>query len=178
MRTIFATQFASLDGYMDEPGTWTFPYWNDQIAAFKAAEMQRAEAMILGRKTYDGFSAVWPTVPDDQGGREMNGMGKYVASRTRTEFEWKAVGLPGDLVQAVSDLKQTDGGDLMVVGSSSVFNTLLGAGLIDELRLLVYPVVLRGQLPLFTVPERTELQLTSSRAFDTGVLALTYAPAR
>ena len=133
MRTIFATQFASLDGFMDEPGTWTFPYWNDQIAAFKTAEMSRAEGMILGRTTYDGFAAAWPGVPDDQGGREMNGMTKYVASRTRTEFEWNASqGLladpSGDLVEAVTALKQQDGGDLMLVGSSSVFNTLLSAG--------------------------------------------------
>jgi dihydrofolate reductase len=179
MRTIFATQFASLDGYMDEPGTWTFPYWDDGIAAFKAAEMTRAEGMILGRTTYDGFAAAWPGVPDDQGGREMNGMPKYVASRTRTEFGWNAsTGLlsdpSGDLVEAVTALKAGAGGDLMVVGSCSVFNTLLGAGLVDELRLLVYPVVLRGSLPLFTIHERTDLRLAESIAFDTGVLGLTY----
>lgn len=179
MRTLFATQFASLDGFMDEPGTWTFPFWNDQIASFKTAELQRAAAMILGRTTYDGFAAAWPGVPDDQGGREMNGMTKYVASRSRTEFAWTAseplLSDPGaDLVEAVRALKQTDGGDLMVVGSSSVFNTLLGAGLVDELRLLVYPVVLRGALPLFTVPERTDLTLVDSTPTETGVLALTY----
>jgi dihydrofolate reductase len=184
MRKIFATQFASLDGFMDEPGTWTFPFWNDQIASFKAAEIERADAMILGRTTYDGFAAVWPNVPDDEGGREFNAMPKYVASRTRSEFEWTAsrplLSSPDDdLVRAVTALKASDGpdgGDLMVVGSSSVFNALLGAGLIDELRLLVYPVVLRGSLPLFTVPQRTDLSLTASQAFE-SVLALTYVPA-
>jgi dihydrofolate reductase len=181
MRTIFATQFASLDGFMDEPGTWTFPFWNDQIASFKQEEIERAEAMILGRTTYDGFAAVWPNVPDDEGGREFNAMPKYVASRTRTEFEWTASrpllnSADDDLVRAVTALKAGDGGDLMVVGSSSVFNTLLGAGLIDELRLLVYPVVLRGSVPLFTVPQRTDLSLTASQAFE-SVLALTYVPA-
>ena len=84
----------------------------------------------------------------------------------------------GDLVEAVTALKATDGGDLMVVGSCSVFNTLLGAGLVDELRLLVYPVVLRGSLPLFTVPDRTDLTLTESDTYDGGVLALTYTTAR
>ncbi len=183
MRTIFATQFASLDGFMDEPGTWTFPFWNDEIAEFKSQEMTRADGMILGRTTYDGFAAAWPSVPDDQGGREMNGMAKHVASRTRTDFEWSnsAPLLPdpgGDLVEAVAALKAGDGGDLMVVGSSSVFNALLAAGLVDELRLLVYPVVLRGSIPLFSVPERTDLTLTASQAFATGVLALTYTTAR
>ena len=184
MRTIFATQFASLDGFMDEPGTWTFPYWNDQIAAFKVAEMSRADGMILGRTTYEGFAAAWPGVPDDQGGREMNGMTKYVASRTRTEFAWNASqGLlahpADDLVEAVSALKQSDGGDLMLVGSASVFTTLFSAGLIDELRLLVYPVVLRGRLPLFSGSEqpqpRRDLTLVESTAFDSGVLGLTYS---
>jgi dihydrofolate reductase len=179
MRKITATQFASLDGYMDEPGTWTFPYFSAAISDFKLEELFAAEAMILGRVTYDGFSAAWPAMEDDEAGfgHRMNSMPKYVASRTRHEFDWNATGLTGDFVEAVRDLKDTDGGDLLVAGSSSVFNQLLGAGLVDELRLLVYPVVLRGQLPLFTVPERTNLELTASRTFDTGVLGLTYVPA-
>ena len=176
MRKITATQFASLDGYMDEPGTWTFPYWTDEIGEFKREELFAAEAMILGRLTYDGFSAAWPAMEDDEAGfgHRMNSMPKYVASRSRSEFDWNATGLTGDFVDAVRNLKETEGGDLLVVGSSSVFNQLLGAGLLDEVRLLVYPVVLRGQLPLFTGPERTDLTLTASRTFDTGVLGLTY----
>jgi dihydrofolate reductase len=178
MRKIIATQFASLDGFMDEPGDWTFPFWTDEIGAFKAQEMADADGMILGRKTYQGFAAVWPTVPDDQGGREMNGMRKYVASRTLTEWEWNAEGLSGDLVPAVSALKETGGGPLLVVGSASVFNELLAAGLVDELRLLVYPVILRGSVPLFTVPERADLTLTGSQVFTTGVLGLVYSTKR
>jgi dihydrofolate reductase len=177
MRKITATEFASLDGYMDDPGAWTFPYWSDETSEFKREELFAAEAMILGRVTYDAFSAAWPAMEDDEAGfgHRMNSMPKYVASRTRSEFDWNATGLAGDFVEAVRDLKQTEGGDLLVTGSSSVFNELLGAGLVDEVRLLVYPVVLRGQVPLFTLPERTDLQLTASRTFDHGVLGLTYA---
>lgn len=179
MRKLTATQFASLDGYMDEPGTWTFPYWSDQIGSFKQEELFAAEAMVLGRKTYDGFSAAWPQMEEDEAGfaEKMNSMPKYVASRTRREFDWNATALDGDPVSAVTALKQSGGGDLLVAGSSSIFNLLLGAGLVDELRLLVYPVVLRGALPLFTTPDRVDLTLTSSRTFDTGVLGLTYTAA-
>ena len=178
MRKLIATQFASLDGYMDEPGTWTFPYWSDEIGAFKQEELFAAEAMVLGRKTYDGFSAAWPDMEDEAGfADKMNSMPKYVASRTRREFDWNATALDGDPVSAVTALKQSDGGDLLVAGSSSIFNQLLGAGLVDELRLLVYPVVLRGALPLFTTPDRVDLTLTGSRTFDTGVLGLTYTAA-
>lgn len=175
MRKLTATQFASLDGYMDEPGTWTFPYWSDAIGSFKFEELMAAEAMVLGRKTYDGFAAAWPDMDDEAGfADKMNSMPKYVASRTRAEFDWNATALAGDPVSAVTALKQTDGGDLLIAGSSSVFNQLLGAGLVDELRLLLYPVVLRGSLPLFTTPDRVNLTLTSSQTFDTGVLGLTY----
>lgn len=176
MRTIIATQFASLDGFMDEPGRWTIPFWNDGIAGFKAAEMGPAGGIILGRTTYEGFAAAWPGVPDDQGGREMNGLPKYVATRTLTDLAWaNSSVLAGDLVDAVTDLKATDGGPLLIMGSASVFNQLLAAGLVDQVRLLVYPVVLRGELPLFSVAERTDLTLTDSQTFDGGVLGLTYA---
>jgi dihydrofolate reductase len=176
MRTIIATQFASLDGFMDEPGQWTIPFWNDGIAGFKTAEMEPAGGLILGRKTYEGFAAAWPGVPDDQGGREMNGLPKYVATRTLTDLAWNNSSvLEGDLVQAVTELKSSAGGPLLIMGSSSVFNQLLGAGLVDEVRLVVYPVVLRGQVPVFSVPERTDLTLTSSETFDGGVLGLTYS---
>ena len=141
--------------------------------------MQRAEGMILGRTTYDGFAAVWPAVPDDQGGREMNGMRKYVASRTRTEFAWNnstallANQAPTWWRRSASS-RPADGGDLMVVGSCSVFNTLLAAGLVDEIRLLVYPVVLRGSLPLFTGARAHRPDADRQPGVRGGVLALTY----
>ncbi len=180
MRQLIATQVASLDGFMDEPGSWTFPYWSDALGAFKLEELVAAEAMVLGRTTYDGFSAAWPAMEDDEAGfgHKMNSMTKHVASRSRTEFDWNATHLDGELVPAVTALKQSDGGDLLLAGSSSVFNQLLAAGLVDQLRLVVYPVVLRGALPLFTTPDRVNLTLESSQTFDRGVLGLTYRPAR
>jgi dihydrofolate reductase len=175
MRTIIASQFVSLDGFMDEPGRWTMPFWNDGIASFMTASMGSAGGLILGRKTYEGFAAAWPGVPDDEGGREMNGLPKYVATRTLTDLAWNNSSvLPGDLVQSVTDLKATDGGPLLISGSASVFNQLLVAGLVDEVRLLVYPVLLRGQLPAFTGTARLDLTLTSSETFDGGVLGLVY----
>jgi len=175
MSTITATQFVSLDGFMDEPGEWTFPFWTDAIGEFKQEELFAADAMILGRKTYDGFSAAWPSMNDEAGfADKMNSMPKYVASRSRTEFDWNATGLTGDLVEAVAAIKAGADDNLLIAGSGEVFNILLGAGLVDELRLLVYPVVLNGSIPLFRSTAKTVLKLTSSRTFDTGVVGLTY----
>jgi dihydrofolate reductase len=175
MRKLIATEFVSLDGYMDEPGTWTFPFWNDEIAQFKDQEFDGVEVQLLGRRTYDGFSAAWPAMTDAFADR-ITSMTKYVASRTRTrtEFEWNSVGLTGDLVEAVTELKAQDGGNILLAGSGQVLNAVLEAGLVDELRLLVYPVVLHGEQPLFRSVPRTVLKLTSTQTFDSGVVGLVY----
>jgi dihydrofolate reductase len=178
MRKLIATQFVSLDGYIDDPGKWTFPFWADEIGEYKHDELFSVEAQLLGRVTYDGFAAAWPTMPDTGDfGERMNAMPKYVATRTRTELGWNSTALHGDLVEAVIELKAQDGGDLLLAGSAQVFGTVFAAGLVDELRLLVYPVVLAGELPLFPSAPKTVLKLTETRTFETGVVALTYQPA-
>jgi len=175
MRKLTATEFVSLDGYIDEPGKWTMPFWADEIGQFKNEELFAAEVQLLGRVTYDGFSAAWPTMPDTgEFGERMNSMTKYVASRTRSEFDWNATGLTGDLVEAVTALKAEDGGDILLAGSGQVFNTVFAAGLVDHLRLLVYPVVLNGEIPLFRTPPKTTLTLTDTITFSSGVVGLTY----
>jgi dihydrofolate reductase len=175
MRQLIATEYVSLDGYMDEPGKWTMPFWSDEIGQFKYEELFAAEVQLLGRATYDGFAAAWPTMPGTGDfGERMNSMPKYVASRTRTEFDWNATGLTGDLVEAVTTLKAQDGGDILLAGSGQVFTTAFAAGLVDQLRLLVYPIVLNGELPLFRTAPRTALTLTDTITFSSGVVALTY----
>jgi dihydrofolate reductase len=175
MRKLIATEYVSLDGYMDEPGKWTMPFWADEIGQFKHEELFAAEVQLLGRATYEGFAAAWPTMADTGDfGERMNSMPKYVASRTRTEFDWNATGLTGDLVEAVTALKAQDGGDILLAGSGQVFNTVFAAGLVDQLRLLVFPVVLNGELPLFRSAPTTTLTLTDTITFGSGVLGLTY----
>lgn len=177
MRRIIATEFASLDGWMDEPGEWTFPFWSDELGQLKQAEVFAVDAMILGRTTYDGFSKAWPSVTDEVGFADrFNAMPKHVASRTRTGFDWNATHLAGDLVAAVTELKAGEGGDIMLAGSSSIFHQLLAAGLVDEIHIQLYPVVLAGKVPLFDGLPKTVLTLTETQTFPSGVLGLTYLP--
>ncbi|HEX9951466.1 MAG TPA: dihydrofolate reductase family protein [Rubricoccaceae bacterium] len=178
-RRVVVTEFISLDGVIDTP-SWTAPYWNDEIAAFKSAEMASAEALLLGRVTYEGFAAAWPSSTDD-GAAEMNAIPKHVATTTLTQADldrtaWNARRLDGDVAEAVRALRAEPGGDLLVYGSAHLVRTLLGAGLVDELRLLVYPVVLGEGKRLFETEQAT-LDLVEARPVGSGVTALVYRPA-
>jgi dihydrofolate reductase len=183
MRKIIVSTFLSLDGVMEDPGgsegsghgAWTFPYWNDETAAFKTAEMVDANALLLGRVTYEAFAAAWAG-SSAPGSAEMNAFAKHVVTGTLTSFDWhNSHRLNGDLVEAVTALKGQDGKNILVYGSAMLAGTLLSAGLVDELRLLVYPVSLGSGKRLFPTGVRLPLRLASSTTFSTGVLALVYA---
>lgn len=177
MRKIIVTEFISLDGVIEAPA-WTFPYWNDEIAAFKAAETSAGEALLLGRVTYQGFAAAWPQ-SSDQGAAYFNGTRKYVVSNTLAEAAWNnSILISGDAIAAIARLKQEDGPDLVVHGSATLARTLLQHDLVDRLRLLVYPVVLGKGLRLFEASAPATLELVEARALKGGVAALIYAPAR
>jgi len=178
-RRVIASTYVSLDGYIDEPGQWSFPFWSEEAAHFKADELAAAEALLLGRCTYEGFAAAWPTMQGTGAfGEKMNRMPKYVASRTLVGATWNATIIKGDVAEAVRHLKGDDGGNLLIGGSGQLIDYLTGHDLIDEYRLMVHPVVLgQGSKRLFTgVPRRT-LALVSSVTFPTGVVVLTYHPA-
>lgn len=174
MRKIVVTMFLSLDGVMEEPA-WTMSYWNDDIAEFKAAEMAASDALLLGRVTYEGFAEAWPSRPAEEGGDFMNGVPKYVASRSLRELHWNNSHLLGDDVPSEIDkLKRQEGKDILVYGSGTLVNSLMDTGLIDQYNLLLYPVVLGSGKRLFRDGSEAALNLVETRSFDSGVVALTY----
>ncbi len=176
MRKIFVTEFLSLDGVMENPG-WTFPYWNDEIAAFKGEETAAADALLLGRITYEGFAAAWPE-SEDEGAEYFNNVRKYVVSTTLDQANWNNSRLIKDNVVAeITQLKQQAGKAIAVHGSATLAQTLLQENLVDEIRLLVYPVVLGSGKRLFSDTTKADLNLVSSQSFSSGVVALIYQPA-
>ncbi len=157
-RQVVATTYITLDGYIDEPGRWSFPFWSDEAAQYKARELFASGAQLLGRITYEGFAAAWPTMQGTgEFGEKMNSMPKYVASRTLESASWNATVIKGEVADAVRELKQEDGGDLLIGGSGTLIDYLTVHELIDEYRMMIYPIVLgEGTRRLFNgVPRRT-----------------------
>jgi dihydrofolate reductase len=183
---IAAVEYVSADGRMqmedpegreDERGGWTAPYWNDELEQMQYDQLFASDALLLGRVTYEGFAATWPTFTDEQGFAErMNGLPKYVASRTLKEpLEWNASLLVGDVVEAVRELKQQPGRDLLIYGSGQLVDTLMPERLIDEYRLMIHPVILGRGKHLFEDPAgRSGLILAEHRATAKGVVTLVY----
>jgi len=178
-RRVVATTYVTLDGYIDEPGMWSFPFWSDEAAQFKARELATSDAQLLGRITYEGFAAAWPTMEGTgEFGEKMNSMPKYVASRTLETATWNATIIKGDVADRVRELKQEDGGDLLIAGSGQLIDYLTAHDLIDEYRMMVVPIVLgTGTKRLFNgVPQRT-FTLVESLTLPKGVVISTYHPA-
>lgn len=176
-RNLSATFFVSLDGVIGEPHTWSFPFWNDEIAKFKDAELKQTDALLLGRVTYDAFAAAWPQRTDETGFADrFNSMPKYVVSSTLQKADWSGSKIvrPADLPNLIAKLKGENGGDLMAHGSATLVQSLLRDGHLDELRLLVYPLLLGKGKKLFESTSESNLKLVSARPFATGVVALIY----
>jgi dihydrofolate reductase len=162
---------------MEDP-TWTFPYWNDEIAQFKGEETSAREPLLLGRVTYQGFAAAWPQ-SQDEGAAYFNSTRKYVVSTTLDKVEWNNSTLIKDnIVEEITELKQQDGQDLVVHGSATLVQTLMQHDLVDRYRLLVYPVVLGKGKHLFQEGTTATLKLVETRSFSSGVVALIYEPDR
>lgn len=178
-RKITASLFMSLDGVVESPDKWSMSYWNDEIAEVVAGGMGSADSMLLGRVTYEGFAGYWPgkTEADAEGADFMNNTAKYVASTTLKSVEWEnSTLLEGDLADSVAALKAADGGDIGMSGSPTLVRSLLALGLLDELHLLVYPIVVGTGKHLFG-DDSYALTLKTSKTFSNGVLHLIYAPA-
>jgi dihydrofolate reductase len=181
MRKITAGMFASLDGVVEAPDQWHFPYFNDEMGAAVDAQLGAADTILLGRETYDSFAGAWPEREADGGedaefAKKLGDARKIVVSRQRLQFDWRnSEQLTGDLVDAVTALKNDPGGDIAMSGSVSVVRQLLAAGLLDELHLFVHPIAVRHGERLFDDGETIPLRLLSSQAFKTGVLHLVYA---
>jgi dihydrofolate reductase len=185
MRKITAGLFISLDGVVEAPDQWHFPYFNDEMGAAVDATLGAADTILFGRKTYESFAGAWPE-REAAGGEDapfskaLGDARKIVPSNQQLEFTWRnSEQLQGDLIEAVTALKTEPGdGTIGMSGSVSVVRQLLAAGLLDELHLLVHPIAVRKGMRLFDEGEPPiPLKLISSEAFETGVLNLVYAPA-
>lgn len=180
-RKLVATEYVTLDGYLDDPGQWSFPFWSEEASQFKYRELLDAGAQLLGRVTYEAFAAAWPTMQGTGDfGERMNAMPKHVASRTLKTATWNATIIEGDVADAVRVLKAEGGGDLLLAGSGQLLDYLTANDLVDEYRLMVHPVVLGddGSKRLFATAPRRTLELVDSITFPTGVMVNTYRPAR
>jgi len=185
MRKLIVSEFVTLDGVMEAPGGepshpnsgWVFDHMSPEQEQYKLDEVMEAGSLLLGRVTYEGFSAAWPSV-EGPFGDKMNTMPKHVASTKLRDLTWNATVLEGDVPTAVQTLKDDSGDPILVAGSATLVHTLLQEDLVDELRLMVFPVSIGNGLRVFG-EEQTKLgfKLVDQQTFPTGVLALTYHPA-
>jgi len=190
MGKIVVTEFVSLDGVIEAPGGgedyrhagWTFEVdRGEEGDKFKLDELVEAEAQLLGRVTYEGFAAAWPAMEDGAGFAEkMNSMPKYVVSSTLREASWENTTiLSGDFAAEVAKLRSEIEGVILVAGSAQLVQGLVEHDLVDELRLMVFPVLLGEGKRLFgDVSEKKSLRLIDSKTLGAGIALLTYEPAR
>lgn len=181
MRRVIASEFVSLDGVMEEP-SWTFQFPSEEQDKFKFDELSASDALLLGRVTYEGFAAAWPQMEEQTGeyGAWMNGYPKYVVSETLEEpLEWNnSTLIKENVAEEVSRLKQQPGKDILIFGSSDLVNTLMQHDLIDEYRIMIFPVVVGSGKRLFRDGNDTKaLKLVDTKTFGSGVVVLFYQPA-
>jgi dihydrofolate reductase len=182
MTRIVVTEFMSLDGVIEDP-KWTFQF--DRGAdgdKFKYDELFASDALLLGRVTYQGFAQAWPAMGHDDFGARMNSIAKYVVSATLTASDttWgDTTVISGDVAAQIAALKAQPGGDLLVEGSCQLVHTLVEHGLVDDYRLMVFPVVQGGGKRMFPdeMSDAARLELTESSTTGDGVVLLTYRPA-
>jgi dihydrofolate reductase len=174
MGFIKSSLFISLDGVIEEPASWHFPYFDDQMGAVVGRLMSETDATLIGRHTYEEFASYWPTAdPADPITGVMNGARKYVVSTTLTDPSWENTTVI--TTAEVAELKKTT--KLGTTGSATLVRSLLELGLIDELHLMVHPIVVGHGKKLFTEGATVPLKLVDSTTFGTGVVHLVYADA-
>ena len=186
MRKIIVTEFNTLDGVVEAPGGnetthphrgWMPEYGTPETAKYKVAELAGVDALLLGRTTYENFAGFWPSQTGAEFADPINRMPKYVVSRSLQKAEWNNCHILRDVAKDVAALKKSDGGDILVYGSATLVKALLHNDLIDELRLMVFPLSVGGGLKIFD--DNRELKkfgLKYSRVTDNGVLILEYQP--
>jgi len=194
MRKLTVSEFVSLDGVMQAPGGadedtedgfqhggWQMAYFDDVAGERIGASMTQTGAFLFGRKTYEIFASYWPTQPDDNPfAKILNGLPKYVASTTLAEpLAWQSSTLlQGDVAKAVAELKEGEGGNIVVLGSGGLVQTLYENDLVDEYALMIHPIVLGSGKKLFREVPRKPLKLADSLTTSTGVVMATYVPER
>jgi dihydrofolate reductase len=180
VRKIKSNFFISLDGVVESPEKWHFAYFDDEMGAAVAAGFATADALLMGRVLYDEWAAYWPEHADQPFGDVMNSIKKYVVSNRLRAAEWQNTEIVTGDARKLADIKAQDGGDIAMSGSPTTVRWLLREGLLDELNLLVHPVAVgQGMARLFPPDEASvRLELLSAQTFKSGVLNLSYGPAR
>ncbi|CAN5236602.1 dihydrofolate reductase family protein [soil metagenome] len=179
MSRLVAVEYLSLDGVFESPG-WSGPYFDEEVQKFQYDNLFGSDALVLGRLTYEAFAAAWPGMAtDEQGfGERMNSLPKHVVTSSTATPEWNASFITGDVDAQITELKNSDGGDLLINGSGDLVTYLTSKGLIDEYRFMIFPIILGQGRRLF--PEgvgELPLRLTKSQVTPSGVAILTYEPA-
>ena len=178
MRKIVALEYLTLDGVMEHPA-WTAPYFNDEHARYAHAQLFGADALLLGRETYEGFAQAWPQSTDEQGFADrMNSLPKYVVTDSPGELSWtNSQRIAGaELAARLADFKAQPGQDILIYGSGKLVRSLMAQGLLDVLRLWVHPVVVGVGKRLFADGETATLTLLDTERFSSGTVVLSYAP--
>jgi dihydrofolate reductase len=193
MRELIVAEFITLDGVIQAPGGkeedtdggfqhggWTWPYWHDDIGAHFFQAMSQADALLLGRKTWQIHGGAFEPMVNDPFGDAMNGIAKYVVSTTLTSTSaWRnSTLISSNVVEAVRALKQQPGKNILIDGSSVLIHTLIAADLVDEFALHVYPLVLGSGKRLFPAGKRVNLNLIDAQALPTGVVYQHYRSVR
>jgi dihydrofolate reductase len=185
MGRIVVTEFVSLDGVMEDPGGaedykhggWTFEFDRGEGDEFKLEETRQTDALLLGRKTYEGFAAAWPS-REGEFADKFNSMPKYVVSSTLREPGWNnSTVLEGEVAEEAAKLRASTEGNIVVHGSAQLVQALIEHDLVDELRLMVYPIVLGSGKRLFAgTSEKKPMRLSSAKPVGEGITILTYEP--
>ncbi len=178
MGKIVVTEFVSLDGVFENPHEWHFPFFNEQAQDYKMNELRATDALLLGRETYEGFAEAWPQMSGDEFSDRFNSMPKHVISTTLENPTWtNSHVVTGDLATELGKLKQQYEKDIFIHGSGNLANSLLQQGLIDEIRLMVHPIVVGSGRHFFNegtaIPALT---LADVATYDSGVALMTYRP--
>ena len=177
MSKVVVTDFVSLDGVVEAPEKWSFPFWNDETTQFKSDELDNTGAHLLGRVTYEAFAASWPSRKGEFADR-FNAVPKYVVSTRLSQPEWEgSIVIRSNVVEEIGRLRRQPGRDLMVHGSPTLVQTLMKHDLVDEYHLLVYPVVLGSGKRLFAEGTQASLKLVETKIFG-AVICARYEPVR
>jgi dihydrofolate reductase len=181
MRKVVAAEFLSLDGVMEAPDRWHFPYFNDEMGQAIGEGFAASDAMLMGRENYEEWAAYWPQQDPEENpvAALMNSRRKYVVSTTLEEpLEWSnSTLIKENVAEEIEKLKNQPGKDIVISGSATLVQSLLRYGLLDELRLMVHPILVGGGKRLFDKEADTKpLELVDSKTFSTGVIYLTYRP--
>jgi dihydrofolate reductase len=187
MRKLIESTFVTLDGVIADtipstaphasPGVWGSPYWDEDHGNYAVKLMEPADALLLGRVTYEGFAASWPTRSGDPFTDKINSMPKYVASRTlREPLAWNASLIQGDVAEEVAKLKQQPGGTILKYGTGELDRTLIDHDLVDEFHFWIFPVAVGNGTRLLEGIDTTHLKLLDSTTFKSGIIVHVYGP--